>query len=64
MKERGVEWVDGHFIRTPKNAQVENLYETLGFKPLVKENDKRDYSAQLRDFIFKTYDYIKINRHD
>lgn len=63
MKERGVEWVDGHFIRTPKNAQVENLFETVGFEPLIKENDKRDYSTQLRDFIFKTYDYIKINRH-
>ena len=64
MKERGIEWVDGHFIRTPKNAQVENLYETLGFEPLIKENDKRDYSTQLLDFSFKTYDYIKINRHE
>jgi FkbH-like protein len=64
MKEQGMEWVDGHFIRTPKNAQVENLYETLGFEPIIKENDKRDYSAQLRGFTFKTYDYIKINRHE
>jgi FkbH-like protein len=37
MKEQGMEWVDGHFIRTPKNAQVENLYETLGFVPIIKE---------------------------
>ncbi len=64
MKEQGMEWVHGHFIRTPKNAQVENLYETLGFEPIIKENDIRDYSAQLRGFTFNTYDYIKINRHE
>lgn len=64
MKERDVEWVDGHFIRTPKNAQVENLFEAVGFELIVNENDKRDYSARIRDFSFKTFDYIKIMRHE
>lgn len=45
-KEQGAQRVIGEYLKTPKNAMVEHIYETMGFDPL---GDNR-YVLNLADF--------------
>ena len=64
LKESGIKKVFAEYIPTPKNSQVKDFYEKVGFKSVSLENDKvlpkREFIIKLEDFHFEKSNIYKI----
>ena len=48
------------YVKTPKNSQVENFYENIGFNIEEKTGNKKTYQMHVSDYIFSSIKYIEI----
>ncbi|MDB9846667.1 HAD-IIIC family phosphatase [Flavobacteriaceae bacterium] len=64
LKESGIKKVCAQYIPTPKNSQVKDFYEKVGFKSISLEDDNlstvRDFIIILEDFQYKKSDIYNI----
>jgi FkbH-like protein len=58
LSNKGVRIVRSSFIKTPKNAQVENFYEGIGFTLDTSENQIKNYSVLLEKHHYNTINFI------
>lgn len=57
--DKGIRTVRAKYITTPKNAQVADFYDKIGFERVAETNEGHDYHLQLTSS-FKIPDYYKI----
>lgn len=58
LSNKGVRIVRSSFIKTPKNAQVENFYEGIGFSLDSSDNQNKNYSILLEKHHYNTINFI------
>ena len=61
LANKGYQTLTAAFIPTKKNAQVEDFYDKVGFKPIVNIDGTKHYSLDITNFKPKKLEYIKIN---
>lgn len=61
LKEIGIEKVESSFIKSLKNAQVEDFYTKMGFQNIHNAEKNRDYELSINSYTNKSINYIKIN---
>lgn len=54
--EKSVKKIRGYYFRTKKNGLVENFYEMLGFRQILKEADKGEWEYEI------PVQYVPLNR--
>lgn len=54
--EKNVKKIRGYYFRTKKNGLVENFYEMLGFRQILKEADKGEWEYEI------PAQYVPLNR--
>ena len=59
LKKDKIETVKAEYLNTSKNKQVERLYDNLGFKSLIEEDDCRLYAINLSNYKPRDIEYIK-----
>jgi FkbH-like protein len=64
LKESGIKKVFAEYIPTPKNSQVKDFYEKVGFKSISLENDKvspkTEFIIKLENFHFEKSEIYNI----
>jgi FkbH-like protein len=60
LHARGVRNLRASYFLTKKNAQVESLYDSRGFKLLKQEDGGKTYSLDVEDYRPAKIDYIQV----
>jgi predicted enzyme involved in methoxymalonyl-ACP biosynthesis len=58
---RGCDRLDAEWLRTRRNAQVEDFYDRLGLAPQDVAEDRRTYGSRLSDLEFPPQPHIRIS---
>jgi FkbH-like protein len=61
LKQKTTRKIKASYIKTPKNEQVADFYETIGFVNTKKTKELKEYEIELNQYISKNINYIKIN---
>lgn len=64
LPARGIAKLRAEYIRTARNDQVSQFYDSLGFHLLESDKDRRSYELALSDFAASRIDYIEVIDHD
>jgi FkbH-like protein len=60
-RARGCTRLEAEWLRTARNAQVEDFYDRLGFEVTESTEDRRGYEANLTEIRFSQQPHITIN---
>ena len=60
LTKLGVMKILGKFIKTPKNLQVADLYDRLGFTKTIDEEDNKEYELIPPFVRERKIDYIEV----
>lgn len=60
LKEKGIEKIKASFLSTPKNHQVKNFYDEIGFQIESTNGDDTNYVILIDDFKSININYIKV----
>jgi FkbH-like protein len=58
LRAMGIAKLQAEYLKTPKNDQVSDFYDSLGFHTTVAEADRRGYDLMLADYRQSGIDYI------
>jgi FkbH-like protein len=61
LKKRGTKTIYSEYLKTLKNEQVVNFYDSMGFEIIEKGDEKTTYKMELNDFKSKQLDFIEIS---
>ncbi len=61
LKQKGYQTVYASFLKSPKNAQVKDFYEKIGFSILKEDQEIKFYELDLVTFEPSTINYIRVN---
>jgi FkbH-like protein len=59
-RERGCERLEAEWLRTRRNAQVEDFFDRLGLEPVEASEERRTYRARLAELDFPVQPHIEI----
>jgi FkbH-like protein len=60
LQAMGIARLRAEYLRTPKNDQVSDFYDSLGFRRTIVETDLRKYDLKLADYQKSGIDYIEV----
>lgn len=60
LKAKGISQLYAEYIKTPKNNQVELLYDVLGLQQISRDDKGRKYTMYISEYIPCNLDYIKV----
>ncbi len=60
LKQEQVEEINSKYYKTPKNDQVANFYDELGFDLIKKNENEKYYKINLDKYVFKNIKYIEV----
>lgn len=61
LKQEGINTLNAAYIKTPKNSQVESLYDTFGLQQVQQDDKHKKYILQLNSYNSFNLNYIKVN---
>ena len=61
LKQAGFKKVSASYKRTGKNQQIDNFYETLGFRIIQASPDEKTYTVDIDGYTAHTLAYIGVN---
>lgn len=61
IRKAEIKIIQSEYVRTLKNDQVKNFYDSLGFSAIKKDDKQTTYKINLSDFQPKQLDYIEIS---
>ncbi len=56
-----IKTIDTTYIKTLKNEQVSQFYDTLGFTLVSSADDTKKYVLKIKDYVKSNINYIKVN---
>lgn len=61
FRARAIKQIIGEYRPTPKNSQVKNFYDDLGFEVTDRNSERTKYLLDISNFKAKAVNYIEIN---
>ena len=64
LAARGARVLEAEYVRTPKNAQVEDLFDRFGLRVTETSDQRKRYQLNLADYAPAGIDYIEVRKRD
>jgi FkbH-like protein len=61
LKKNKTSYLKANYIRTPKNEQVNNFYDSCSFSLIKSDSNIKEYNLWIKDYKPKRIEYITIN---
>ena len=60
LESKGIEYLESEYLKTLKNSQVEEFYNSCSFQEKSKTNSSVFYSNKIKDIIIEDHEYIEV----